>query len=162
ADPRSLAAIAGALAHDEPQIAIREGRLRAPRLVRATSAGVPRAFDPRGTVLVTGGTGALGVAIAKHLVARHGVRHLLLLSRQGADAPGAIALRDELAARGADASLWACDVTDRAALARCLDAIPAEHPLTAVFHTAAVLDDAPVLDLTPERVARVFAPKLDA
>ena len=40
-------------------------------------------------MLVTGGTGALGALVARHLVTEHGARHLLLASRRGADAPGA-------------------------------------------------------------------------
>src|SRR6185312_10024183 len=87
----------------------------------------PTAFspDPEGTVLITGGTGLIGAHLAKHLAARYGVRHLLLVSRSGPDAPAAAALRDDLAALGADAVIASCDAADRTALAALLDRIPA-------------------------------------
>src|SRR5262249_4279415 len=115
-----------------------------------------------GTVLVTGGTGALGALVARHLVAAHGVRRLLLVSRRGARAPGADALRAELTAAGAHVDLAACDVARRADPARVLAGIPAEHPLTAVLHLAGVVDDGLVGSLTPERVDAVLRPKADA
>ncbi|MFH8371440.1 type I polyketide synthase [Streptomyces sp. NPDC018031] len=152
---------------DEPQLAVRGTTVLAPRLAPVrpaapgTGPGEP-ALDPDGTVLVTGGTGALGTLLARHLVAVHGVRHLLLLSRRGPDADGAAALRDELAALGADVTLTACDVADRTALAEALASVPAAHPLTAVVHAAGVVDDAVVAQLTPERADAVLAAKADA
>ncbi|RJQ92484.1 type I polyketide synthase, partial [Amycolatopsis panacis] len=123
---------------------------------------VPRGPEPSGTVLITGGTGGLGGLLARHLVARHGVRHLLLTSRRGPDAPGAADLTAALRELGAEVTVAACDCADRAALADLLATIPAEHPLTGVVHAAGVLDDGTIDALTPERVDRVFAPKLDA
>ncbi|WP_425574720.1 SDR family NAD(P)-dependent oxidoreductase, partial [Streptomyces asiaticus] len=120
------------------------------------------AFDADGTVLITGGTGALGRLLARHLVAEHGVRHLLLTSRRGADAEGAAELAAELRTRGAEVTLAACDAADREALAATLAAVPAEHPLTAVVHTAGVLDDGTAAALTPEQLERVLRPKVDA
>ncbi|MHA4820578.1 KR domain-containing protein, partial [Streptomyces aculeolatus] len=75
---------------------------------------------------------------ARHLVASHGVRHLLLTSRRGLAAEGAVELRDELAASGASVTVAACDTADRKALADLLDSIPAEQPLTGVVHAAGV------------------------
>ncbi|MFJ9034789.1 SDR family NAD(P)-dependent oxidoreductase, partial [Streptomyces sp. NPDC102274] len=123
---------------------------------------LPRAWDAEGTVLITGGTGGLGGVLARHLVAERGVRHLVLTSRRGLSAEGATELVAELTAQGAAVSVEACDVADRDALAGLLDAVPAEHPLTAVVHTAGVLDDGIIGSLTPERLARVLRPKVDA
>ncbi|WP_142280911.1 SDR family NAD(P)-dependent oxidoreductase, partial [Mycobacterium palustre] len=115
-----------------------------------------------GTVLITGGTGMAGSTLARHLVAQHGVRNLLLLSRRGPDAAGAAELVAELQAAGAQARAVACDAADRAALAAVLAGIPAEHPLTGVIHAAGVLDDAVLTSLTPERVDAVLRAKVDA
>ncbi|MFE5532890.1 SDR family NAD(P)-dependent oxidoreductase [Embleya sp. NPDC056538] len=153
-----------ALAVDEPRLVVRDGTLRVPRLGRATTAPAPEhtPLDPNGTVLITGGTGTLGGLVARHLVTRHGIRRLALLSRRGPTAPGADELAAELREFGAHVTITACDAADRDALAAVLAAIPAEHPLTAVVHTAAAVDDTVVDALTPERLAAVFRPKVDA
>ncbi len=115
-----------------------------------------------GTVLITGGTGELGALVARHVVEEHGVRSLVLASRRGREAPGAGDLEDELTALGAQVAIVACDVSDRAQLQSLLASVPTEHPLSAVVHTAGVLDDGVIGSLTPERVDRVLAPKVDA
>ncbi|WP_024802961.1 type I polyketide synthase [Nocardia sp. BMG51109] len=145
---------------DEPRLAVREGRVLAPRLARASAEPGAAALNPDGTVLITGGTGGLGALFAKHLVARYGVRDLVLVSRRGPDAAGAGELVAELAALGARTRVAACDVADRDQLARLLETL--EHPLTAVIHAAGVLDDGLIESLTPDRLAGVLRPKLDA
>ncbi|MGP4053005.1 SDR family NAD(P)-dependent oxidoreductase, partial [Streptomyces sp. 2A115] len=155
------------LAGGEPQVAVRGVVLSAPRLVRAGGAvpdalDVPAVFGAEGTVLVTGGTGALGALVARHLVARHGVRHLLLASRRGPDAEGMGELIAELAEQGALVSVAACDVSDRDQIQALVASVPDEHRLTGVVHLAGVLDDGVIGALTPERLAGVFAPKVDA
>ncbi|MFC9328318.1 SDR family NAD(P)-dependent oxidoreductase [Kitasatospora sp. NPDC057015] len=123
---------------------------------------IPAALDPEGTVLITGGTGTLGALTARHLVTEHGARHLLLLSRRGAAAPGATELAAELEAAGATVTLAACDTADENALADTLAHIPTDHPLTAVLHIAGTADDVLLESLTPERLAPVVRVKADA
>lgn len=115
-----------------------------------------------GTVLITGGTGMAGSAVARHVVAEHGARDLLLVSRRGPDAPGAADLVAELGAAGASVRVVAADVSDRDALAKVLAEIDHPRALSAVFHTAGVIDDAVVTSLTPERVDTVLRAKVDA
>ncbi|MBU3871625.1 SDR family NAD(P)-dependent oxidoreductase, partial [Streptomyces sp. 4503] len=162
----SLTALPAALAAGEEQLAVRTGVARIPRLARVPiadeTAATEGAFDSEGTVLVTGASGSLGGLVARHLVAERGVRHLLLVSRRGQQAPGAAELAAELSELGADVVWAACDVADRDALAATLATVPAEHPLTAVVHTAGVLDDGVIGSLTPERVDHVMRPKVDA
>ncbi|MFF1795798.1 SDR family NAD(P)-dependent oxidoreductase, partial [Kitasatospora sp. NPDC058263] len=165
ADTDLGAVLAAVLATGEPQVAVRGAALSAPRLVRATDGAAtdgPAAFDPEGTVLITGGTGSLGALLARHLVTGHGVRHLLLVSRRGLGAEGAPELAAELEDLGATVTVTACDVADRESVAALLSGVPAEHPLTGVVHTAGVLDDGVFGALTAERLARVFAPKVTA
>ena len=119
-------------------------------------------FDAEGTVLITGGTGALGGLLARHLVHAHGVRHLLLASRSGPGAEGASDLRAELEASGAEVRIEACDVSEREAVRGLLDSIAREQPLRAVVHTAGLLDDGLIESLGAESVRRVFAAKADA
>ncbi|WP_443072478.1 type I polyketide synthase [Streptomyces sp. NBC_01485] len=156
-----------ALGCGEPHLALRDGTLLTPRLVRtrvASSDGsAPVAgLGPEGTVLVTGGTGALGGLVARRLVTEHGVRRLVLLSRGGPRSAGARELADALGALGADVTVEACDAADRDALSAVLDRIPAAHPLTAVIHAAGVVDDGVLDAATPETVDAVLRPKLDA
>jgi len=162
-DPASGAgpgAVLGAvLASGEPQIAVRGTTFSVPRLARATGevADAPSVFGPEGTVLVSG-AGALGGLVAEHLVARHGVRRLILASRRGRDAEGVADLVADLTEQGAAVSVVACDVSDRDQVAALLD----EHRPSAVVHTAGVFDDGVLDALTPDRLATVFAPKVDA
>jgi acyl transferase domain-containing protein/acyl carrier protein/NADP-dependent 3-hydroxy acid dehydrogenase YdfG len=167
----AAALITALAAGAEPQSAARaDGLVYVPRLARAAlepvsvdrAAGDGAALDPEGTVLITGGTGTLGALLAHHLVGRHGVRHLLLTSRTGAASAGAVELAAELEDLGALVTIEACDAADRAALADVLDRVPAQHPLTAVVHSAGTLDDATFNALTRERLSAVLRPKVDA
>ncbi|MYZ39534.1 MULTISPECIES: type I polyketide synthase, partial [unclassified Streptomyces] len=156
---------------DEDQLAVRASGVYGRRMLPApaaasaadssadSSAENEERWEPSGTVLITGGTGALGARVARRL-ASEGVRHLVLLSRRGPAAPGATELLAELTALGARATVTACDVADRDQLERALKAIPADCPLTGVVHTAGVLDDGVLAGLTPERFGTVFRAKV--
>ncbi|WP_435593880.1 type I polyketide synthase, partial [Nocardia sp. bgisy118] len=115
----------------------------------------------QGTVLVTGGTGGVGALVARHLVVRHGVRHLVLTSRRGAEARGAAQLREELTGLDAQVEVVACDVADRDAVATLLAAVPDDRPLIAVVHAAGIADNGLIGSLTPDRVDQVLRPKVD-
>ncbi len=153
-----------ALAVPEPQLALRGGELLAARVGR-TGPPADRPAErlgQSGTVLITGGTGALGALLARHLVVTHEARHLLLVSRRGSQAPNAEKLRAELEELGAEVTLAGCDASDREQLAELIATIPGERPLSAVVHAAGVLDDGVIDSLTPDRLNAVLAPKADA
>ncbi|HEY3995581.1 MAG TPA: type I polyketide synthase [Mycobacterium sp.] len=114
-----------------------------------------------GSVVITGGTGMAGSALARHLVGRYGVAHVVLVSRAGADADGVPELVDGLQRAGAHVSVVACDVADRDAVAAMLDRVPAQYPLRGVIHAAGILDDGLISSLTPDRVATVLRAKVD-
>ncbi len=114
-----------------------------------------------GTALITGGTGMAGSALARHLVDRCRVPHVMLVSRSGERADGVAELVAELRGAGASVSVVACDVGDREAVAGLLAQVPARHPLRGVFHAAGVLDDGLIASLTPDRMAPVLRAKVD-
>jgi NAD(P)-dependent dehydrogenase (short-subunit alcohol dehydrogenase family)/acyl carrier protein len=158
-DVVSPAGIADALATGEPRTAVRGGAVYRPQLVQVlgTVATRParRPLDPNGTVLITGGTGTLGRLLARHLVATHGVRHLVLTSRRGPAAPG---IAEFCAGIAANIEVVACDAADFEAMATVLK----NRSLTAVIHAAGITDDAAITTLTPDQMHRVLRPKVDA
>ncbi|WP_306338910.1 beta-ketoacyl synthase N-terminal-like domain-containing protein, partial [Streptomyces sp. KL118A] len=180
-----VAAVAAALATGEPQLAVRGGAALAPRLARATATATAIAtadadsvaasasgpsentpltpdgtvLTPDGTVLIAGGTGMMGGLVAEHLVSAWSARHLLLVSRQGPDAPGARELADRLTGLGAEVRVVAADLTDAEAAAELVASVDPAHPLTGVIHAAGVLDDAVVTAQTTDQLARVWAAK---
>ncbi|MFE0026115.1 SDR family NAD(P)-dependent oxidoreductase [Amycolatopsis sp. NPDC059021] len=161
-DAVTLPMLATVLASGEPEVAVRDGEILLPRFERVSTVDTEFTPDPEGTVLITGGAGLLGAMLARHLVAEHGVRQLLLTSRRGRDVPGAAELHAELTGLGAEVSIVACDVADRDALAALIDGVPAEHPLTAVVHAAGAMDSAVFGSLTAKQLEVVLRPKVDA
>ncbi|WP_275579674.1 type I polyketide synthase [Mycobacterium riyadhense] len=162
----SWAAVPAAVAQrGESRLAVRDGVVLAPRLVQVSEqVGDPVAgsvFDPAAAVLITGGTGVLGMALARHLAARYGVGHVVLVSRGGAAAAGVEQLVAELAGLGCGVQVVACDVGDREQLAGLVDRVCGEHRLGAVIHLAGVLADGVIESLDRARVEQVLAPKVD-
>ncbi|MET7683478.1 type I polyketide synthase [Streptomyces sp. NPDC005423] len=155
-----IACLAGTTGEDA--VALRPQGVFVRRLIRAPLAGQspPRGWQPHGTVLITGGTGGLGAHVARTLAAE-GADHLLLTSRRGPAAPGSAELAAELEELGAHVTIEACDVTDRTALARLLDTVPDDAPLTAVVHAAGAMQRiAPLADLPLTEFAEVADAKV--
>ncbi|MEV0259657.1 SDR family NAD(P)-dependent oxidoreductase, partial [Streptomyces sp. NPDC050732] len=123
---------------------------------------VPAPLDPDGTVLITGGTGTIGAAVAEHLARTGESKHLLIVSRSGAHADGADELASRIAESGAEATFVAADVSAPGAVAALIARIDPAHPLTGVVHAAGVLDNALIGSQTPESLARVWAAKAAA
>ncbi|GAA1952181.1 hypothetical protein GCM10009754_21380 [Amycolatopsis minnesotensis] len=141
--------------YEGDQLAVRDAGVHARRLVQRPAPAPARSWKPRGTVLVSGGTGAIGVAVARWL-ASQGAEHILLLSRGGAGrVPG---LADELGDTGL--TVASCDVADRDALAAVLAEVPSERPLSAVFHAAGVGEACLLGDLDLDELALVTGAKV--
>jgi epothilone polyketide synthase C len=146
----------------EDQVALRAGGRFAARLARAnvpTVTNLP--FDVEGGYLITGGLGALGVEVAKWLVTRHGVKHLVLVSRRGANDPNAEPVCRALAALGAEAVARKADVTNERDVRRLLDWIAKSgRRLKGVFHCAGLLDDGILMQMDWPKFDHAAAPKI--
>ncbi|MEU9559950.1 SDR family NAD(P)-dependent oxidoreductase [Streptomyces fumanus] len=156
---RVVAVLAGTGTED--QAAVRADGILVRRLVRAPAGdrAPVRPVRLTGTVLVTGGTGGLGARVARW-AAENGAEHLVLTSRSGPDAPGARDLADRLGALGPRVTVTACDMADRAAVARLIAGIDAEGPpLRSVVHAAGVGQAGALLDTDLAEAARVAAGK---
>ncbi|MCQ4045629.1 type I polyketide synthase [Streptantibioticus rubrisoli] len=138
----------------EDQAAVRSSGVLVRRLVKAPArAGSPATWTPRGTTLITGGTGALGGRTARWL-ARQGAEHLVLLSRRGPAAPGAAELMAELNAQGTTAETVSCDLTDKDAVAAVIDELSANGtPVRSVFHLAGTRALGPLATASLDHVA---------
>jgi acyl transferase domain-containing protein/D-arabinose 1-dehydrogenase-like Zn-dependent alcohol dehydrogenase/acyl carrier protein len=161
----SSEALYAALATEEPELALRGDVLHVPRLMRSKAepqTDSSRTVQLNGTVLITGGTGGLGALVALHLAKERGVKRLLLASRRGGQAEGASDLETQLCELGCEVQVLACDVSDRAQVVELLASVPGEHPLSAVIHTAGVIDDGVIESLDGERLSNVMTPKVDA
>jgi NADP-dependent 3-hydroxy acid dehydrogenase YdfG/aryl carrier-like protein len=154
---RTLAVLGG----PEDQVAVRAAGAYGCRLEPAATTAGGEPWRPGGTVLVAGGGGALGAYLARWL-ARKGTPHIVLASRHANAAPGMPSLVEEVRQLGSRVTVADCDLADRAALAGLLAAVPADAPLTAVLHAAAVIDDVRLDELTTDRLAPVFAAKVAA
>ncbi|WP_157441197.1 type I polyketide synthase [Actinoplanes awajinensis] len=176
-DARAVGRLAAVLGGDlgaEDQIALRPAGVLLRRLTHAP-ATTHAAWRPRGTVLITGGTGGLGAEVARWTAA-NGAERLILVSRRGAAAPGAAellaALQAELPAAEAPAGhraagdrvdraaveVHACDLADRAAVEALL---AATGPVHAVVHAAGIVEDVALADADPAHLDRVLRGKVD-
>jgi acyl transferase domain-containing protein/NAD(P)-dependent dehydrogenase (short-subunit alcohol dehydrogenase family)/acyl carrier protein len=122
---------------------------------------MPFSLGADGTYLITGGLGAIGKHVARWLIAEYHVKHLLLASRRGMEATGAVEFKEELEALGGDITIAACDVSKRAELSDLLAGVPEATPLRGVFHTAGIVDDGVLSQLTEDQLERVLLPKVD-
>ncbi|MFI2351226.1 type I polyketide synthase [Streptomyces sp. NPDC019443] len=161
-DEQALRRLTGVLADPggEDQLAVRPAGVLARRLVRAAAAQRPGGaqWTPRGTVLVTEGTWGMGARIAGRL-ADVGAEHLVLTRAPGTEVPGAAETVAELSALGARVTVVACDLGDRDDVAALLSGIPAEQPLSAVFHAAGDLRTAALAETDVAEFAATMAAK---
>ncbi len=133
-------------------------------------------LPPGGTVVFTGGLGAMALTLAESVVAPAGGAVALL--HRGAFPPaaewpalaenGEPLLRERihhlqtLQAAGVDCRLYSCDVCDHDALRRTLERVRNElGPIHGVVHTAGIAGDGFLINKSPSAFAAVLAPKVD-
>ncbi|MFJ4688895.1 SDR family NAD(P)-dependent oxidoreductase, partial [Streptomyces sp. NPDC088789] len=159
--PSTGAQVATALAEPvEDQIALRAGGLFARRLQHAPAPPHGgQEWKPRGTALITGGTGALGAHLARWL-ARNGAERIVLVSRTGPDAPGAGDLAHELTGRGTPTTVVACDIADPQQVADLFGDGGDHPPITTVIHAAGVPQHTTLLESDPATFAELLRAKV--
>jgi acyl transferase domain-containing protein/acyl carrier protein len=145
----------------EDQVAIRAGRIMARRLAGAPlPAGGAVTWQPRGTTLITGGTGGTAGHVARWL-AGAGAPRVVLASRTGPQAASGPALAAELATAGTTVTISATDVTQRESVRAVVAQIAATGPeLRAVIHTAGVGQGTAVADTSLAELAAVADAKV--
>ncbi|WP_175426076.1 non-ribosomal peptide synthetase [Ralstonia pseudosolanacearum] len=132
-------------------------RRRAPPLADVAPATALRSDR---CYLIAGGTGGLGMKVARWMVER-GARTLVLVSRQGRVAPGDEPVLAEMTALGAQVRVLAADLASEAAVRQVLNEAGATGlKLGGIVHAAGVLDDGVLLQQTWTRFRSVLAPKL--
>ncbi len=165
ATPQQTAeALAGEILHGtgEHQVAIRNGRRLAARLVRAIAPDETPHIEPGAQYLITGGLGTVGTELARWLARTHKVRQVVMVSRRGANDARAQELQSELAAFGTQLVPYKADVTDEGAMTALFDSIAQSSlPLKGVFHCAGLLDDGVLAQMDWEKFWRVMAPKIN-
>jgi acyl transferase domain-containing protein/NADPH:quinone reductase-like Zn-dependent oxidoreductase/acyl carrier protein/NADP-dependent 3-hydroxy acid dehydrogenase YdfG len=121
----------------------------------------PLSLADAGIEIVAGGFGGFGAELVRRLADR-GARHVAVLSRRGGATPEAAALISEMAARDVQVSAHACDLADKASVSRTLEEIRSKggRPITGIYHTAMVLEDALITNLTRDALSKVLAPKV--
>ncbi|MEU5367249.1 type I polyketide synthase [Streptomyces sp. NPDC005925] len=164
-DSRTAPYLLGALhaADGEDQLAVRRSGVYVRRLTRKPAPPEPAGdsrWQPRGTVLVTGGAEGLGRHVARRL-ALGGVDRLIVTTTAYAPAHSVPELRTELAGLGLGTTVEHCEDSDRDALARLVAATASEQPLTAVVHAADITRTSSVDDTRTHDLAEVFAAKVD-
>jgi thioester reductase-like protein len=153
------------LLNTEPECAVRGSRVLVPRMQRvdAVTAPLPGAKDrlirPDGAVLITGGLGNLGACVARWLAREHGIRDLVLTSRQGMEAPGVDALVAELSELGVRVTVMAGNIADPASIDSIVATFHQNRPLRGVVHAAGVVDSGILFTMTQAQCETTIAPK---
>nr|AFR69333.1 polyketide synthase SpiC1 [Pseudomonas sp. Q71576] len=153
----TLAALLGGAEDAEEDVVIRAAAILIPRLHRAGAGeGMPD-IAAEGVYVITGGTGALGLATARWLV-RLGARNLLLISRHGEQEQNVRASCDQLRSEGVDVLVACADVADEASLRHALALV--DRPIRGIVHCAGVIDDSTLVTMTPAAFAEVLRAKV--
>ncbi|HVL01671.1 MAG TPA: beta-ketoacyl reductase, partial [Dongiaceae bacterium] len=145
-----------------PVLSVRQNQLLTPTLQRVEGDRLSHRklnLTANAFYVVAGGTGAIGLAVAKWL-ADKGALHIALLSRNGARGEEAKLQIETLRKNGVQVVVPAVDIADRAALDQVLQSLRAEHPIAGVIHAAGQFELVPVGELTTVRCSQLMANKV--
>ncbi|MDI1431900.1 type I polyketide synthase [Polyangium sorediatum] len=146
----------------ESEVALRGELRHVARMTHSSFDAAPargHAVHPESSYLITGGLGGLGLSVAQWLVAQ-GARHVALVGRR-APTPAAHEAIARLREVGANVVVLEADVSRAADVDAVLERVRAEaRPLAGIVHAAGVVDDRTLLDLSRDKLARVFGPKM--
>ncbi|QFY90417.1 amino acid adenylation domain-containing protein [Magnetovirga frankeli] len=152
---------------ERPALALWRGGERMERILQPALETDSTAWPETGCCLVSGGLGGLALTLAEAMAAQ-GRLSLALLGRSGgvsgddAESERRAQRLHELREAGLRLRLYACDVTDGAALAACLDDIRAElGPITAVVHAAGLADGGFLAQRSSAELSQILAPKIE-
>jgi mycobactin polyketide synthetase MbtD len=160
-DPATAQAVVKVLLGEAAEFALRGAEsprrhVRTFRACRESATRRPLDAAALADVVITGGSGAIGLQYARYCLKR-GARTVTLLSRNGVDPT---VLRELADRHDAEVRAPQCDITDRAALA----AIAANHAglgASLLIHTAGIAQARWRSDLTGSEVAAVCAAKVN-
>ncbi|WP_404304603.1 SDR family NAD(P)-dependent oxidoreductase [Neorhodopirellula lusitana] len=114
-------------------------------------------FASGGTVLITGGLGAIGIQVAEYAISQ-GAKYLAVLTRRSPTDVGA--LPEQFDHAGVSVTVIQGDVGDRDSLRDALAQLPKAYPpIRGVFHAAGVLQDGLMQTMDLDQLRRVMAPK---
>lgn len=146
---------------EESELALREGNLYAKRLVEADHTALLSGPSTPENVVITGGTGSLGLEFCEHVV-RHGARRVTLVSRSGESDAVARRLRELRALGSAEITVIASDIGDKASVAQLADRLR-DTPAHLIIHAAAdnsVIGELELTEITHGQVEQALSGKV--
>lgn len=144
----------------ENQWAIRGDKIYTPRLQHSSlKTPVTTQWKPRGTVLITGGNGAIGEHLTRWLCQLQ-AKHIVLISRRGLD-PQQQQRLSEYAGSTTELTVEQCDIADRQAVSALLSRLKQNgEQISSVFHAAGVIDTQSLNDISLKQLSTTIAGKV--
>lgn len=143
----------------ESFVAYRSGQRHVLRLAQQEMPSQPLSLSRDSICIISGGTGGLGLQIAKRL-AEAGAGELVLLSRSGRVKETEKAALDAIRSTGVEINIEACDISSSGQVEALVHRKAGGRAIHGVVHCAGVLDDGPIENQSVDRFRTAFAPKL--
>nr|WP_314464371.1 SDR family NAD(P)-dependent oxidoreductase [uncultured Clostridium sp.] len=120
---------------------------------------IPKTYKEDGVYVITGGTGKLGMLLAKHIISQ--VRaHVLLLGRTKPDQEFFSNIENENK-MGSEVLFYQNEIGEKDSISEAYNRIKKEHgSITGIFHCAGVRMDQLIINKNTEEIRTVFRPKV--